>query len=228
MEQIANELLEELNCDTAFTIPILGGIEIAESVVITWVIMAFMLILAICMTRNLKVQNPGKRQVILETAVCGLQNMVKGIIGEEGAGYVPYLVTVIVYIGISNIIGLFGMKPPTKDLNVTGALAIMSIILIEYSGIHAKGVKRWAKSFAEPVAVVAPLNVLEIFIRPLSLCMRLFGNVLGAFVVMELLKIIMPAILPIPFSLYFDIFEGVIQAYVFVFLTSLFIKEAIE
>ena len=188
MEQIANELLEELNCDTAFTIPVFGGIEVAESVVITWVIMAFMLILAICMTRNLKVQNPGKRQVILETAVCGLQNMVKGIIGEEGAGYVPYLVTVIVYIGISNIIGLFGMKPPTKDLNVTGALAIMSIILIEYSGIHAKGVKRWAKSFAEPVAVVAPLNVLEIFIRPLSLCMRLFGNVLGAFVVMELLN----------------------------------------
>jgi F-type H+-transporting ATPase subunit a len=228
MEQIANELLEELNCDTAFTIPVFGDIEVAESVVITWVIMAFMLILAICMTRNLKVQNPGKRQVILETAVCGLQNMVKGIIGEEGAGYVPYLVTVIVYIGISNIIGLFGMKPPTKDLNVTGALAIMSIILIEYSGIHAKGVKRWAKSFAEPVAVVAPLNVLEIFIRPLSLCMRLFGNVLGAFVVMELLKIIMPAILPIPFSLYFDIFDGLIQAYVFVFLTSLFIKEAIE
>ncbi len=228
MEQIANELLEELNCDTAFTIPVFGGIEVAESVVITWVIMAFMLILAICMTRNLKVQNPGKRQVILETAVCGLQNMVKGIIGEEGAGYVPYLVTVIVYIGISNIIGLFGMKPPTKDLNVTGALAIMSIILIEYSGIHAKGVKRWAKSFAEPVAVVAPLNVLEIFIRPLSLCMRLFGNVLGAFVVMELLKIIMPAILPIPFSLYFDIFDGLIPAYVFVFLTSLFIKEAIE
>ena len=228
MEQIANELLEELNCDTAFTIPVFGGMEVAESVVITWVIMAFMLILAICMTRNLKVQNPGKRQVILETAVCGLQNMVKGIIGEEGAGYVPYLVTVIVYIGISNIIGLFGMKPPTKDLNVTGALAIMSIILIEYSGIHAKGVKRWAKSFAEPVAVVAPLNVLEIFIRPLSLCMRLFGNVLGAFVVMELLKIIMPAILPIPFSLYFDIFDGLIQAYVFVFLTSLFIKEAIE
>ena len=228
MEQIANELLEELNCDTAFTIPVFGGIEVAESVVITWVIMAFMLILAICMTRNLKVQNPGKRQVILETAVCGLQNMVKGIIGEEGAGYVPYLVTVIVYIGISNIIGLFGMKPPTKDLNVTGALAIMSIILIEYSGIHAKGVKRWAKSFAEPVAVVAPLNVLEIFIRPLSLCMRLFGNVLGAFVVMELIKIVVPVGVPVIFSFYFDIFDGLIQAYVFVFLTSLFMSEAME
>lgn len=228
MEEIASELLTELNCDTAFTIPVFGGIEIAESVVITWVIMAIMLLFALLMTRNLKVQNPGKRQLVLETCVCGLQNMVRGIIGEEGKRYVPYLVTVIIYIGISNIIGLFGMKPPTKDLNVTAALAVMSIVLIEYSGIHAKGAKKWLKSFAEPVAVVAPLNVLEIFIRPLSLCMRLFGNVLGAFVVMELIKIIVPVFLPIPFSLYFDIFDGLIQAYVFVFLTSLFIKEAVE
>lgn len=228
MEEIARELLEELNCETAFTIPVLGGIEVSESVVITWVVMAVMLIFALLMTRNLKVENPGKRQVVLETCVCGLQNVVRGIIGEEGKRYVPYLTTVIIFIGISNIIGLFGMKPPTKDLNVTAALAVMSIVLIEYSGIRAKGPKRWLKAFAEPVAVVAPLNVLELFIRPLSLCMRLFGNVLGAFVVMELIKIIVPLFVPIPFSLYFDIFDGLIQAYVFVFLTSLFIKEAVE
>ena len=91
-----------------------------------------------------------------------------------------------------------------------------------------KGVKKWFKSFAEPVAVIAPINVLEIFIRPLSLCMRLFGNVLGAFVIMELIKQILPVGLPLPFSFYFDIFDGLIQAYVFVFLTSLFIKEAVE
>ena len=120
------------------------------------------------------------------------------------------------------------MKSPTKDLNVTVALSVMSIVLIEYAGIHAKGVKGWLKSFAEPVPVILPINILEIFIRPLSLCMRLFGNVLGAFVVMELLKCLCALILPIPFSLYFDIFDGLIQAYVFVFLTSLFIKEAAE
>ena len=187
-----------------------------------------MVIFAIVMTRKLRIQNPGKRQVIIESIVTGLQNMVKGFIGEQGTRYVPYLVTVIIYIGISNIIGLFGMKPPTKDMNVTAALAVMSIVLIEYSGIHAKGVKRWAKGFAQPVAIVAPLNVLEILIRPLSLCMRLFGNVLGAFVIMELLKMLIPVVLPVPFSLYFDIFDGLIQAYVFVFLTSLFIKEAVE
>ena len=76
--------------------------------------------------------------------------------------------------------------------------------------------------------IIAPINILEIFIKPLSLCMRLFGNVLGSFVVMELIKIILPVLLPIPFSFYFDIFDGLIQAYVFVFLTSLFIKEAME
>mgnify|MGYP002561203312 CR=1 FL=1 len=228
MEDIASDLLKELNCDTAFTIPVFGGIEVAESVVVTWIIMAVMVIFAIVMTRKLRIQNPGKRQVIIESIVTGLQNMVKGFIGEKGTRYVPYLVTVIIYIGISNIIGLFGMKPPTKDMNVTAALAAMSIVLIEYSGIHKNGLKHWVKHFAKPVPFVAPIMVLEIVIRPLSLCMRLFGNVLGAFVIMELLKIVAPAIIPIPFSFYFDIFDGFLQAYVFVFLTALFMNEEQE
>ena len=109
-------------------------------------------------------------------------------------------------------------------MNVTIALALMSIILIEVSGIRQKGTKGWLKSFAEPMPIILPINILEIFIRPLSLCMRLFGNVLGSFVVMELLKLVVPAFC----SMYFDIFDGLIQAYVFVFLTALFIKEATE
>ena len=104
----------------------------------------------------------------------------------------------------------------------------MSILLIQYAGISQKGPKKWLKSFAEPIAVIAPLNVMELFIKPLSLCMRLFGNVLAAFVIMELIKHIIPVALPVPFSLYFDIFDGLLQAYVFVFLTSLYIKEAVE
>ena len=80
----------------------------------------------------------------------------------------------------------------------------------------------------EPVAIVTPFNILDVFTRPLSLCMRLFGNVLGAFVIMELLKIVCPPVIPAVFSLYFDIFDGLLQAYVFVFLTSLYIKEAVE
>ena len=228
MERLAENLLEELNCETVFTIPVLGGMEVAESTVITWVIMAFIVLLSIWLTRDLKVNQISKRQAVAEFIVTWLQNFVRGMIGEEAKEYVPYLVSVLIYIALSNVIGLFGLKPPTKDLNVTVALSLMSIILIEASGIRKKGVKKWFKSFAEPVAVIAPINVLEIFIRPLSLYMRLFGNVLGAFVIMELIKQILPVGLPLPFSFYFDIFDGLIQAYVFVFLTSLFIKEAVE
>ena len=220
--------MEELNCETVFTIPIFGGIDIGESVVVTWIIMAVLVLISILATRNLKVMNPGKGQMMLEMAVSSLHNMVSGMVGENGQKYVPYLMTVLVYIGFANIIGLFGFKPPTKDLNVTIALAVMSIVLIEAAGIIARGTKGWIKSFAQPVAIMTPFNILEIAIKPLSLCMRLFGNVLGAFVIMELIKQVVPVALPVPFSLYFDIFDGLIQAYVFVFLTSLFVKEAIE
>ena len=172
--------------------------------------------------------HPRRKQLVLETAVSGLYNFFKGTVGENGTAYIPYLASVAIYIGIANLIGLLGFKPPTKDMNVTIALALMSIILIEVSGIRQKGTKGWLKSFAEPMPIILPINILEIFIRPLSLCMRLFGNVLGSFVVMELLKLVVPAVLPAFCSMYFDIFDGLIQAYVFVFLTALFIKEATE
>jgi F-type H+-transporting ATPase subunit a len=227
-DEFVGKLLEELNCETVFTIPVFGGVAVSESVVVTWIIMAVMTILSICVVRNLRIENPGKKQIFMETVIGGLVHFFEDLLGEHGKRYAPYLISTVLYIGISNLIGYFGFKPPTKDFNVTAALALMSIVLIEYAGIHQKGTKKWLKSFAEPVAIIAPINVLEIFIRPLSLCMRLFGNVLGSFVVMELIKIMVPVIVPIPFSLYFDLFDGLIQAYVFVFLTSLFIKEATE
>ena len=225
MGNLGQALREELNCESVFTI---GGIGIYESVVVTWIIMAVVLLLSLILTRNLKVAHPGKRQLLLEQAVTSLEGITEGILGADGKRYAAYLTSVLMYLGIANLIGILGFKPPTKDLNVTAALAIMSIVLIEYAGIHQKGVKRWLKGFAEPIALVAPINVLELFIKPLSLCMRLFGNVLGAFVIMELIEYIMPVGLPVVFSMYFDIFDGLIQAYVFVFLTGLFIKEAME
>ena len=228
MDALVKNLMEELNCDTVFTIPLFGGIPIYESVVVTWIIMAVVLLLSLILTRNLKVEHPGKRQLLLEQAVTSLEGITEGILGADGKRYAAYLTSVLMYLGIANLIGILGFKPPTKDLNVTAALAIMSIVLIEYAGIHQKGVKRWLKGFAEPIALVAPINVLELFVKPLSLCMRLFGNVLGAFVIMELIEYIMPVGLPVVFSMYFDIFDGLIQAYVFVFLAGLFIKEAME
>lgn len=218
------DLLEQIESKK---VPI-AGFLVPESVVVTWIIMAVVVLLSIVLVRNLKVENPGKKQLALESAIGALHNIFADTLGEEGKQYVQYLMTVIVYIGFSNIIGLFGFKPPTKDLNVTAAMAIMSIVLIEYSGIHQKGLKGWLKSFASPSLIILPINIMEIFIKPVSLCMRLFGNVLGAFVIMEMLKAVVPAIIPIPFSFYFDIFDGLLQAYIFTLLTALFIKEQIE
>ena len=195
-EELSKELMAQLNCDTAFTIPLFGGIPVAESVVVTWVIMAVLLIAAAILGRNLKVENVGKKQLVLETIVGGLYNFFYDLLGEEGKQYIPYLMTVGVYIGFANMIGLFGLKSPTKDVGVTGALALMSIILIEAAGVRKKGTKGFLKSFAEPIPIMLPMNILEVFIRPLSLCMRLFGNILGAFVIMELIKIVVPIFVP--------------------------------
>ena len=128
MDALVNELMKELNCDTVFTIPVLGGIPVKESVVVTWIIMAVILVLCIALTRNLSVENPSRGQIILETIVSGGHNFFKDTLGEHGAEYIPYLMTVTLYIGIANLIGLLGFKPPTKDMNVTAALAFMSIV----------------------------------------------------------------------------------------------------
>lgn len=228
MNGLVETLMEELNCNVVFTIPLFGGIDVMESVVVTWIIMAIMMIASLILVHGLKVRNISKKQAALESGMSFIYDFFEGLLGKEGKAYIPYLITVVIYIGIANMIGLLGFKSPTKDLNVTVSLAVMSIVLVEVAGIRKKGVRGWIKSFAEPIAIIAPINVLELFIRPLSLCMRLFGNVLGAIVVMALIKHLLPLIVPLPFSFYFDIFDGVIQAYVFVFLTSLYIKEAIE
>ena len=181
--EACNKKAKKLNCKTVLKLPVLGGIS--ESVVVTWIIMAVLVLLSIILVRNLKVENPGKVQLALESMIGWAQDFFEGIIGKENKAYVPYLITVLLYLAVSNTIGLLGFKPPTKDLNVTAALAIMSMCVIEFSGIHKNGVVHWLKYFV-------------------------------------------PLICPIPVSFYFDIFDGLLQAYVFVFLTALFMTEEME
>jgi len=222
-EELQEQLQNKILWESPFDVPLLGPIHISESVAMTWFIMAIIMVLVLVLTRNLKLI-PGKRQAFVEAAVTWMTNFFVGNMGKAGKRYVPYLSTVLIYLGVANMIGMFGfgMKPPTKDINVTVALAVMSIILIEASTFRAQGgLKGFLKSFTKPMALLAPLNVM-------SLCMRLFGNVLGAFVVMQLIEHVCAVIVPMVFSMYFDVFDGLIQAYVFVFLTSLFMAEGME
>jgi F-type H+-transporting ATPase subunit a len=228
VSNLSELLAEELKSNTVFTIPIFGGLPVEESCVVTWIIMAVIELICFLATRNLKVTNISKRQAAVELVVTKLESLVGGMAGEDGEAYVPYLITVLLYLALANIAGVFGFKPPTQSLNVTGALAIMSIVLVQAAGIRKKGVKGWLKAFTSPVGIVTPFNILDLVTRPLSLCMRLYGNVLGAFVIMKILEAVVPVIIPAIFSLYFDFFDGILQAYVFVFLTGMYIKEAVE
>jgi F-type H+-transporting ATPase subunit a len=224
---IKEELMAALQNKTAFEIPIFGGIPVPESAVVSWILIALATIAAIWLTHNMK-KVPGRKQMVAEMMVGFLNNFCKEHLGKHWRTYAPYIGTFAIYLALANLSEFIGLTPPTKDLNVTAGMAVMAIVLVYGASFREKGLKGGLHKFIEPSPVLAPLNVLEIGIRPLSLCMRLFGNVFASFVIMELVKIFVPVIVPIPLSLYFDAFDGIIQAVVFVFLTTLFLGEAIE
>lgn len=227
---IREELLDQLEIETVFTIPFIN-VGVDEATVVSWIIMAVLTVVAILLTRNLKVEGKiSKRQLILEVCMDKLIGFFDKTLSGKGKKYMPWLMSTAIFIGAANMVGIFGFKPPTKSMQSTAAMAITSIILVEFAGIKERGLKHHLKSFAQPVAIVAPINLLELIIKPLSLCMRLFGNVLGAFIIMELIKsiVFLKIGVPVAFSLYFDLFDGFLQAYIFVFLTAMYVQEAVE
>ncbi len=228
LDALKETLLDALSNQTAFTIPLLGGIPVAESVVVSWIILAVWMVLALVLTRNLRVRDPGKVQIALESAVSFLNGFVKTSIGRHWRPFAPWLGTVALYIAASNLIGIFGLVPPTKDISVTAALALMSMLLIYGAQFRYRGLVGGLRQFGAPMALLAPINLMEVAVRPLALCMRLFGNILGAFIIMEMIKFVAPAVVPAVFSIYFDLFDGLIQTVVFVFLTTLFTGEGIQ
>ena len=145
MDQLVDSLMEELNCNTVFTIPLFGGIDVLESVVVTWIIMAIIMIGSLIWVHGLKIRKISGKQAALESGFSFLYNFFLDLLGEEGKDYIPYLITVVIYIAIANMIGLLGFKSPTKDLNVTASLAVMSIVLVEAAGIR----KKWCKGLGE-------------------------------------------------------------------------------
>ena len=224
MEAYISTIQEELECEVIN----IGGVGIHESVIVTLFISILLLVLGLVLTSGFRAENPSRRQLAVESFVLWLQKFFEGPLSPKGKRYAPYMMTIACYVALANIFYVFGIKPPTKDLTVTAALAVMSIVLVQMAGIQTKGVKGWVHSFLEPMPAMLPMNILELFIKPVSLCMRLFGNVLGAFIIMCMIEGLVRIIIPIPFSLYFDFFDGLIQVYVFTLLTSMYIVEAVE
>lgn len=237
---LSDKIKEALSFRTMFTLRIADfELPITETVVTTWIVMAILIGASLFFTRRMK-DVPGRGQLMLELIVGGLNGFFRDQIGHRWKTFAPWLGTVALYLAIANLIPMFSpiagfgfvppftLKPPTRDINVSAAVAILTIVIVLISGIAFKGIKGWLASFLKPVPFMLPFNIIEYAIKPMSLCLRLFGNILGAFIIMEILATVVPLFVPPVASLYFDIFDGLVQAAVFTFLSTLYISEAVE
>ncbi len=206
---------------TIFTIDAIG-LEITNTVVNTWIIMLVLILFALWLRSRLT-KVPSRLQLRGEMIVEGAHWLVDNTMGEGRRGFAPYVMTLTLYLLLGNLSGLVALRQPTADLNTTFALALITFILVHYHGIKAKGGFGYIKSYFEPLAFMAPLNVISELALPVSLSFRLFGNMLGSVIIMALLYAFAPVIIPIIGHMYFDMFAGLIQTFIFVMLTITFI-----
>lgn len=203
-------------------------IMVTQTVTTTWFIMGILILGAFILTRKLSLV-PEKKQVVAEIVVDGIYNLTRTTMGKKFEKFTPYIGTLLLLIGFSNISGLFGFRPPTADLNTTLALALMTFILIHFTGIRVKGIGGYLKGFLEPMPFLLPLNILGELATPISLSFRLFGNIVGGLIIMTLVytglgnfALIVPAVL----HAYFDLFAGLLQSFIFAMLTMVFVSLA--
>lgn len=203
-------------------------IPITQTVTTTWFIMAVLIGVSILLTRNLSLV-PGKKQMVAEILVDTIYNLTETTMGKRFKNFAPYIGTLILFIGVANISGLLGLRPPTADLNTTMALALMTFILIHFMGFKSKGIGGYLKGFMEPMPFLLPLNIMGELATPISLSFRLFGNIVGGLIIMTLVydalgnfAVLVPAVL----HAYFDLFAGLLQSFIFAMLTMVFVSLA--
>ncbi len=174
---------------------------------------------------------PGGLQNILEMAVQAIDNMVASIMGAKGNGFRNWICTVGMFLLFANISGLFGLRPPTADYAVTLPLGLITFALIQINGMRAKKMQHITNLF-KPNPILFPINFIGEVAVPLSLSLRLFGNIMSGTILMGLLYGLLPAALkvgiPAVIHIYCDIFSGAIQTYVFCMLTMVYINDKIS
>lgn len=172
--------------------------------------------------------------LIGEIFVESIQGLVSQTMGKGNQGFVPYIGSLALFLAFSNLLGLVGLVPPTSNYNVALALALITVTLTHVNNIRFNGVKNYIKGFFEPVAFLSPINLLGEIATPISLSFRLFGNIISGVIITSLLYSVFnsisfyvtPFLTPV-FHAYFDVFAGLIQTFVFMMLTMIYISQAI-
>lgn len=211
------------------------GISFAETSVMMWAFIAIVLVLGLIFRfiifPRFDKDDPKGFQNIIELAVEAMENFTKGVVGEYSGALAPYMFSLAVLMIFSAASELFGFRPPTSDLLVTLSMGLITFVLINYYGIKKKGLGGRIKSLAKPTPVIFPMKILSDVAVPVSLACRLFGNMIGGMIVMDLLKSVLggyAAGIPAVAGLYFNLFHPLIQTYIFIILSLTFINEAIE
>lgn len=199
-------------------------------IIVSAVILLFAFIVNKKISKAKAEETPGMLQNIAELIVNTVDNMVKGIMGSEGKRFRNYICIVMMFVLLCNISGLFGLRAPTADYGVTLPLGLITFFLIHINGIKAHKAGHFTALF-KPSPILFPINLIGEVAVPLSLSLRLFGNVLSGTVMMGLIYgLLSPPIttgIPAALHVYFDLFSGCIQAYVFCMLTMVYINDKI-
>lgn len=205
-------------------------VDITLSIIVQWAIILILTLLAFYLTTSLR-ERPTRKQNVGEIFVETIIKLVKENMGENYIGFVPFVGTIFIYLLLMNMTGLVGIEPPTKDINVALAMALIAFIVIQGYTIKRIGLLHYFTGYAKPFAAMLPMNIMERIMLPLSLCLRLFGNMTAAAVIMDLayeglhgVGFLAQIGLPIFLHFYFDIFDGVIQMIIFLMLTMINIK----
>lgn len=234
-------------------IPILGDLQISETIVVSWIVMLLITGLCIWLTHDLKVENISKRQALAEMLVEQANKFVVGNMGEKFRHMIPFVAALFVTSVVSNLISLIGLRSPTADLTTEAAWAVVVFIMITAQKIKTGGFGGYLKGFTTPIAIMTPFNVLSELATPISMACRHFGNILSGVVINGLiygalavassaLLGLLPGVLgnvlsqipildvgiPAILSVYFDWFSGFMQAFIFCMLTVMYIANAAE
>ncbi len=204
----------------------LGPVAITRPVVTTWAIMLGLAATCRAATRRLR-PRPDSRQAVLEIIVTGIAGQIEDVIRKDARPFLPLLGTLFIFLVTANLSGLLpGVKAPTATIETPAALALIVFFSVHYFGIRSRGFRGYLASFAEPKLIMLPLNVLSEVTRTFSLMVRLFGNVMSGEFVIALVVALAGLFVPIPLMA-LEILVGLVQAYIFTILATVFIGAAL-
>ncbi len=204
----------------------LGPLSLTRPVLTTWAIMAGMTLASWLATRRLEIR-PDRRQAALELVITGILGQIEEVLRKDPRPYLPLLGTLFLFLVTANLSGLIpGVQPPTAKLETTAALALIVFVSVHAYGVRAHGLLGYLSGFAKPKLIMLPLNLLSEVTRHFSLMVRLFGNVMSGEFVIAMVIALAGLLVPIPLMA-LEILVGIVQAYIFTILATVFIGAAV-